>query len=135
MFSSLLWLLFSSTVIARTIDKCSICRRQDGPVDPGIPSDCTYYDTAVNKLYDCTYFEENWGISHAQFVLYVRSILQIHVTILITTRTQQSWKIAVASKLETPTVLRSTTDKLLLHQALLRLPQLLLAMESSLQPL
>jgi hypothetical protein len=46
-------------------------RRQDGPVDPGTAADCTYFDTAINKNYNCAYFENEWGLSHEDFVSYV----------------------------------------------------------------
>ncbi|KAF7544085.1 hypothetical protein G7Z17_g10232 [Cylindrodendrum hubeiense] len=39
-------------------------RRQDGPTDPGIPSDCTWWDTAVDNSKDCAFFESDWGITH-----------------------------------------------------------------------
>ncbi|GAB1211881.1 hypothetical protein ATERTT37_001005 [Aspergillus terreus] len=50
-------------------------RRQDGPLDPGTASDCTYYDTALDSIYTCEYFEFNWGLSHEDFVSYNPSVL------------------------------------------------------------
>lgn len=48
-------------------------KRQSGPVDPGTASDCTYFDTALDSTYTCAYFEESWGLSHADFVDWVGS--------------------------------------------------------------
>ncbi|KAF3389261.1 LysM domain-containing protein [Penicillium rolfsii] len=50
-------------------------RRQDGPVDPGTASDCTWYDTARDSTYTCEWFELNWGLSHEDFVSYNPSVL------------------------------------------------------------
>lgn len=52
-------------------------RRQNGPTDPGVPSDCTWWDAAVDKSFDCDFFESDWGITHKQFVEYVSSQLAI----------------------------------------------------------
>ncbi|KAH6988451.1 hypothetical protein EDB80DRAFT_816699 [Ilyonectria destructans] len=49
-------------------------RRQNGPTDPGIPSDCTWWDAAVDKSFDCDFFESDWGITHKQFVEYNPSV-------------------------------------------------------------
>ncbi|KAH7249578.1 hypothetical protein B0J15DRAFT_468111 [Fusarium solani] len=54
-------------------------RRQDGPTDPGIPSDCTYWDTAINEKYDCGFFESDWGLTHEQFVEYVSHSYYVEV--------------------------------------------------------
>ncbi|KAM5351161.1 hypothetical protein ACJ41O_003884 [Fusarium nematophilum] len=40
------------------------------PTDPGIPSDCTYYDTYVDETYDCGMWAADWGIELEQFVDY-----------------------------------------------------------------
>jgi hypothetical protein len=47
-------------------------RRQDGQVDPGQPSDCTWWETKEEDYQDCTYLEEGWNLKHSQFVEYVR---------------------------------------------------------------
>jgi hypothetical protein len=44
------------------------------PTDPGIPSDCTYYDTYVDESYDCSSWAADWDIELAQFVEYVSLI-------------------------------------------------------------
>jgi hypothetical protein len=49
----------------------SINKRQNGPVDPTTDPDCDYYDTANSVSDDCAYFEEFWGLSHADFVAWV----------------------------------------------------------------
>lgn len=46
--------------------------RQDGPVDPGTPEDCTFWDTAYTADQTCEYFEASWGVSHKDFVSWVR---------------------------------------------------------------
>jgi hypothetical protein len=48
--------------------------RQTGTVPPDTASDCTFYDTAVDSTYTCAYFEENWGLTHAEFVDYNPSV-------------------------------------------------------------
>ncbi|KAI1056071.1 hypothetical protein LB507_001494 [Fusarium sp. FIESC RH6] len=45
-------------------------RRQTGILDPGIPSDCSYWDLVARKSQDCDYFEELYGLEHEQFVEY-----------------------------------------------------------------
>ncbi|RSL59367.1 hypothetical protein CEP54_007320 [Fusarium duplospermum] len=49
-------------------------RRQDGPTDPGIPSDCTYWETAFDEDYDCAYFMDSWGLEREQFIEYNPSV-------------------------------------------------------------
>ncbi|KAI8692434.1 hypothetical protein NCS56_00000200 [Fusarium sp. Ph1] len=44
------------------------------PTDPGIPSDCTYYDTYVDESYDCSSWAADWDIELAQFVEYNPSV-------------------------------------------------------------
>lgn len=46
-------------------------RRQEGPTDPGIASDCTYWVTATEEHHDCSFFETFWDLEHEQFVDYV----------------------------------------------------------------
>ncbi|KAF4952928.1 hypothetical protein FGADI_6361 [Fusarium gaditjirri] len=41
-----------------------------GPTDPGIPSDCTYYDTWSDETSDCKAWVEPWGITLKQFTDY-----------------------------------------------------------------
>ncbi|KAL9562026.1 hypothetical protein ACKAV7_013949 [Fusarium commune] len=49
-------------------------RRQDGQVDPGQPSDCTWWETKEEDYQDCTYLEEGWNLKHSQFVEYNPSV-------------------------------------------------------------
>lgn len=42
-----------------------------GPIDTGIPSDCTYYDTWTDETADCKAWVEPWGITVKQFTEYV----------------------------------------------------------------
>ncbi|KAF9770548.1 hypothetical protein IL306_011887 [Fusarium sp. DS 682] len=49
-------------------------RRQTGTIDPGVPSDCTYWDTVAKKSQDCDYFEDLYGLEHKQFVEYNPSV-------------------------------------------------------------
>lgn len=66
--------LFSASVFARAhgiLKRQSGQNGQDGPVDAGTAADCTYYDTALNNNYNCAYFENEWGVSHEDFVSYV----------------------------------------------------------------
>ena len=46
-------------------------RRQDGTVDPGQPSDCTWWITREEEYQDCAYLEEDWNLKHSEFVEYV----------------------------------------------------------------
>jgi len=46
-------------------------RRQDGPVDPRTASDCTYFETALDKLYDCKYYQNRWSLSAADVLDWV----------------------------------------------------------------
>ncbi|EFQ99447.1 LysM domain-containing protein [Nannizzia gypsea CBS 118893] len=48
--------------------------RQSGPVDPGTAPDCRFYDEALNVIHDCAYFEQKWGVSHANFVYWNPSV-------------------------------------------------------------
>ncbi|KAH7147281.1 hypothetical protein DER46DRAFT_670872 [Fusarium sp. MPI-SDFR-AT-0072] len=45
-------------------------RRQDGTVDPGQPSDCTWWETKEEDYQDCAYLEDGWHLTHKQFVEY-----------------------------------------------------------------
>lgn len=45
---------------------------QSGPVDPSTTKDCTFYADAVDASDTCAKIEDDWGISHAQFVQWVR---------------------------------------------------------------
>ncbi|KAL7755294.1 hypothetical protein ACKLNR_015051 [Fusarium oxysporum f. sp. zingiberi] len=49
-------------------------RRQKGPTDPGIPSDCTYWETVEADGQDCTYLEDLWELEHDTFVEYNPSV-------------------------------------------------------------
>ncbi|KAJ4245206.1 hypothetical protein NW762_014076 [Fusarium torreyae] len=49
-------------------------RRQDGTVDPGQPSDCTWWETKEEDYQDCAYLEDGWGLKHSQFVEYNPSV-------------------------------------------------------------
>ncbi|KAM0424887.1 hypothetical protein ACHAPT_009943 [Fusarium lateritium] len=71
-FSSLL--IQSLLAIVGTASRGRRIRRQDGPTDPGIPSDCTWWDTAIDENYDCGFFESDWGLTHKQFVEYNPSV-------------------------------------------------------------
>ncbi|EDN97659.1 hypothetical protein SS1G_12513 [Sclerotinia sclerotiorum 1980 UF-70] len=62
------WLLLIKATFAIANPKLNKHRRQDGPVDPGTATDCTYYDTAYDSSYTCAYFEESWGLTHADFI-------------------------------------------------------------------
>jgi hypothetical protein len=55
--------------------RTSLNKRQDGPVAPDTASDCTYFDTALDSSMTCAYIEDYWGISHEQFLDYVRNKL------------------------------------------------------------
>ncbi|KAL9566962.1 hypothetical protein ACKAV7_008731 [Fusarium commune] len=48
-------------------------RRQDGTVDPGQPSDCTWWETKEEDYQDCAYLEDGWHLTHKQFVEYVHN--------------------------------------------------------------
>ncbi|KAF2012853.1 carbohydrate-binding module family 50 protein [Aaosphaeria arxii CBS 175.79] len=63
---TVVWLL-AVTSTARSL-KRSNSRRQEGPVDPDTAKDCTYYDTALDSSFTCKFFEDNWIISHEDFV-------------------------------------------------------------------
>ncbi|KAF7553492.1 hypothetical protein G7Z17_g3622 [Cylindrodendrum hubeiense] len=45
-------------------------RRQNGSVNPEVPSDCTWWDTAIDKSHDCDFLESDWDITHKQLVEY-----------------------------------------------------------------
>ncbi|KAI5455804.1 hypothetical protein BGZ63DRAFT_338976, partial [Mariannaea sp. PMI_226] len=51
-----------------------LSKRQDGPTDPGIAKDCTFWDTALDSSYNCDYFEKTWSISRVDFVSWNPSI-------------------------------------------------------------
>ncbi|KAG4220911.1 hypothetical protein PC116_g30610 [Phytophthora cactorum] len=41
---------------------------QDGTDHSSTYQKCKSYQTALNKLYDCNYFESHWGLSHDDFI-------------------------------------------------------------------
>ncbi|SPJ85292.1 uncharacterized protein FTOL_11073 [Fusarium torulosum] len=45
-------------------------RRQDGTVDPGQPSDCTWWETKEEDYQDCDYLADGWHLTHKKFVEY-----------------------------------------------------------------
>ncbi|RBR15596.1 uncharacterized protein FIESC28_07237 [Fusarium coffeatum] len=45
-------------------------RRQDGTIDPGQPSDCTWWIIREEEYQDCAYLEDYWNLKHSQFVEY-----------------------------------------------------------------
>lgn len=47
-------------------------RLRQGPIDPGTTPNCVFYDTAYSESDNCDYFESFWGISHEDFVAWVR---------------------------------------------------------------
>ncbi|KAI1049558.1 hypothetical protein LB505_008065 [Fusarium chuoi] len=49
-------------------------RRQKGPTESGIPSDCTYWETVEAESQDCTYLEDLWELGHDTFVEYNPSV-------------------------------------------------------------
>ncbi|KAH6953500.1 hypothetical protein DER45DRAFT_587025 [Fusarium avenaceum] len=49
-------------------------RRQNGPTDPGIPSDCTYWEPSEDASQDCAYIEDLWELDHDTFVEYNPSV-------------------------------------------------------------
>lgn len=49
---------------------------QSGPVDPSTTKDCTFYWDAVDGD-TCAKIEDDWGISHAQFVQWVRYLRDV----------------------------------------------------------
>ncbi|KAF5000825.1 hypothetical protein FGRMN_1433 [Fusarium graminum] len=63
--------LFAITVGAARNRKV---RRQNGPTDPGIPSDCTYWEASENVSQDCAYIEDLWELDHDTFVEYNPSV-------------------------------------------------------------
>ena len=44
---------------------------QSGPVDPSTTKYCTFYADATDASQTCAKIEDDWGISHAQFVRWV----------------------------------------------------------------
>jgi hypothetical protein len=46
-------------------------RNRDGPLDPGIASDCTWFDIAYVESYTCDYFVEYWELTLADFLDWV----------------------------------------------------------------
>ncbi|KAM3469187.1 hypothetical protein MY8738_010158, partial [Beauveria namnaoensis] len=44
----------------------------DGKVAPGTTDQCTYYFTTASKDDTCSFIEGYWGISHKNFVEWVR---------------------------------------------------------------
>ncbi|KAF4966452.1 hypothetical protein FSARC_5858 [Fusarium sarcochroum] len=71
-FSTLL--VPSILAIGATASRGQRLRRQDGTVDAGQPSDCTWWETKEEDYQDCAYLEEGWGLKHSQFVEYNPSI-------------------------------------------------------------
>ncbi|OBS25924.1 hypothetical protein FPOA_06457 [Fusarium poae] len=49
-------------------------RRQNGPTDPGIASDCTYWELVGDDSQDCSYLEDLWELDHEIFVDYNPSV-------------------------------------------------------------
>ncbi|SPJ75358.1 uncharacterized protein FTOL_05089 [Fusarium torulosum] len=45
-------------------------RRDDDIIDPGQPSDCTWWETIIEDYQDCAYLEKSWHLKHSQFVEY-----------------------------------------------------------------
>lgn len=43
----------------------------DGPTDPGIPSDCTFFQTINRPIYDCRGWISDWALKVEEFVEYV----------------------------------------------------------------
>lgn len=60
-----------ATALARRARE--LVSRQDGPVDPGTPEDCTFWETVSTADQTCADFEISWGISHEDFVSWVRT--------------------------------------------------------------
>ncbi|KAH4183220.1 hypothetical protein HBI16_217600 [Parastagonospora nodorum] len=52
----------------------SLSRRQDGPIAPDTATDCTYYEMARDSSMNCGFFEQDWGLTHEQFVDYNPSL-------------------------------------------------------------
>ncbi|KAI2780282.1 carbohydrate-binding module family 50 protein [Daldinia loculata] len=69
-FRNLCLILFSIThVWSRTSNG-----HQDGTIHPNTHPACISYETALNKLYDCNYFESYWGLSHDDFIKWNPSV-------------------------------------------------------------
>ncbi|KAH7202900.1 uncharacterized protein BKA55DRAFT_531306 [Fusarium redolens] len=49
-------------------------RRETVITDPGIASDCTFWDIVGDKSQDCAYFEDLYGLEHKLFVEYNPSV-------------------------------------------------------------
>lgn len=64
--------IHSLMAVGTTASRGLRIRRQDGQVDPGQPSDCTWWETREEDYQDCAYLEESWHLKHSQFVEYVR---------------------------------------------------------------
>ncbi|GKU22647.1 unnamed protein product [Fusarium langsethiae] len=45
-------------------------RRDDDIIDPGQPSDCTWWEVKIEDYQDCAYLEESWHLTHSEFVEY-----------------------------------------------------------------
>jgi len=43
-----------------------------GPTDPGVAADCTWYGTILKPLDNCEEFATDWGMTLEQFLEYVR---------------------------------------------------------------
>jgi hypothetical protein len=57
--------------------------RQSGPVDPGTIKDCTFWETAEDASYTCATFENDFGLTFAQFFAYVsRYFFPIQATLI-----------------------------------------------------
>lgn len=52
-----------SLIAAAALAHPQIERRQEGPVNPSTSADCTWYDTANDKTYNCDYFESIWALT------------------------------------------------------------------------
>ncbi|KAF3480462.1 LysM domain-containing protein [Arthroderma uncinatum] len=60
--------LTPALILSATVANGYLVPRQNGPVDPGTAPDCRLYDDALDITYNCAYFEQTWGVSHADFV-------------------------------------------------------------------
>ncbi|KAF3064419.1 LysM [Daldinia childiae] len=69
-FRNVCLILFSITQVgSRTSNG-----HQDGTIHPNMYPACIRYETALNKLYDCDYFESYWGLSHDDFIKWNPSV-------------------------------------------------------------
>lgn len=49
----------------------ALAGRQNGPTDPGVSKDCTFFETATSGAADCARFESTWVVSHQDLVKWV----------------------------------------------------------------